>query len=331
MLISYFKNKLILQFILLFLLCVGLWMHSLTQPVAMPVSVSFSPLYNFIYTIFESWPMVQVILAGIFVFLQAIWLNEIFISNNLVQRNVLLPALVYVVLMSSAPVINVLHPVLISNFIIIAVMNQMLSIYKSKEPYIAVLQSGILISIASWIYFPYVTFILFLWLLFFVYQIYTWREWLISVIGFLLPYIYLAVYYFLTDQLFEVANTFYFHLAVLPRLNLPTSEYVLIVWFFIAILVALSIFRLFPGLFEGRLEARKKTRALLMFLLIAVASAVYSGSFIPYHLTLLAIPFSAFFTNYFLSVKRTMFIEVLFTIFLIYLLVGRWIPLATFL
>lgn len=325
MLISYFRNKLILQFILLFLLCIGLWTHNLVQPVTMPVSQNFAPFYNFIAGLLSDLPLLQVIIAGIFVFFQAIWLNEIFISNNLIQRNILLPALIYVVLMSSAPAISVLHPVLIANFIIIAVINQMLSIYNSKEPYLKVLQSAILISIASWIYFPFALFIVFLWLLFVVYQLYTWREWLISVIGFLLPYLYLAAYYFITDRLTEVANTIYLQFALLPRLNLPINEYVYIVWFFIAVLAALSIFRLFPGLFEGRLELRKKTRALLMFFLVALGSAVYSGGFFPYHLTLLAIPFSVFFANYFLSVKKTLFIEILFLVFLLYVLFGRWI------
>jgi len=325
MLIAYFKNKLILQYIMLFLIGAGLWMHSLLQPVPMPEADNFSPVYDWIYFLLEGFPVLQVLLAGIFVFIQAVWLNEIFINNNLIQRNVLLPGLMFVVLMSSAPAINILHPVLIANFIIIAVINLMLAIYKTKEPYLQVLQSAIMISIASWIYFPFITFILFIWLLFFVYQIYTWREWLISVLGFMLPYLYLAVYYFLTDNFIPVFNTIYLRLAELPRLNIPASEYAIIVWLFISTLVVLSIFRLLPGLFEGRLEVRKKSRALLAFFIVSAGSAIYSGDLLPYHLTLLAIPLSAFFTNYFLTLRKTIYIELLFATFLMYLLLGRWI------
>lgn len=326
MIIHLFRRNYFIQYLFLLVFAVLLWSDVLLYPELILKnlqSTGIDRLDNFV----ADFPRIMIIISLVVLILQAFILNQVLIRNYLTDRNQLLTSALYILLWSSSPVLLQPNVVLLVSLTLVILLNVIFRMYGKPDPYGQVFDAAFLVGIASLIYFPAIFFIAFIWMCFIVYQIFTWREWIISFIGFLLPYFFIGTYFFWTDQLVEKALGFADRFLISWPPVFTTNTYTFIIWSLIFLLVLVSMGHILRNLSENKIDQRKKNRVLVMFFVITVASVIYSGDMLKLHLALLAIPVSAFLSSHFSETRRLLLPEIITLLILVVVVVGKIINL----
>ena len=325
MLIRLFKSKFYVQYIAFFILAILLWGDVLFHPqVNFAFSIKDYYTSEWFNSLISANRYLATIVAFLLLFFQSLALNQILENNKLSEKTDLLPAVVYFVFMSSVPPLLSLHPVIVVNFLLILVIKFLLRIYHKQEAYDDVFTAGFLTGIASAIYFPAIFFLLFIWLSFVIYRIFSWREWIISIIGLIVPYLFIGVYFFWIDEFMIWAEDF---VSLFCAFHLPELKFRVYTWIILAcigLLIFTAFIKLFPNLNKRKIDIRKKVNVLAAFFLLTIATSFYSGNLCVFHLCLVFIPFSALTASYFSSVKRIFIPEIMFAIIIILILAGKF-------
>jgi hypothetical protein len=327
MFIRFFKARYFGQFAALFLLAVVLWIDIIIDPSAIAPDGDSSNFFG-LTGLLQKYPVILVVFSILLLLFQAILLNQILENHRLMERHQLLTAAMYVVIMSSSPVLTNPVGMLLTNFILILQLNIVLNIYGKKEPYREVFDAAFLIGIASLIHFPVVIFIVFLWTCLVLYQIFTGREWLISIVGILIPHLFAGTYFYITGQIETGINKLITFFTQIQPPEFTESIYLYITWGFLAVLAIISLGQFSRGLTENTISLRKKFRTIVIFFIISLVSAIFSEETLMLHLVIIAIPVSAFIALYLSKTKKPFIPEIILLLLLISILMGKYFNLS---
>lgn len=202
------KTGFFLQFIIFLAIGVMFWFPAFVQPVASQEMELVGPLYH----LFSSWLngnlLISVSLAALLVFGLA-FLNHIMLaSNDLIPRDGFVDAIILLILLSWNPGTDYFHAALPAGILLLLAVNMLMRMYGQTDPYQYVLSASFSIGMAALFYLPAIYFMIGLWLSLLTYRIASWREWLISLIGVILPVIYILSFYFLTGKLSQGIKVF---------------------------------------------------------------------------------------------------------------------------
>jgi hypothetical protein len=318
MLVSFFKpNHPVTLLIALPLMLIVLRLPGI---LAFPVNPNFAEqgfLFDLFIRLCNFIPYAGVTLSLIFVYLQCLLVNRIVNHYELLKPATNLPALLYGLIMSFSVDVQMLHPVIIANFFVIFALGRMCSGFNQKAIFSEAFDAAMLIALASFFYFPSIIFYLFIFLNLVFTRPFVWREYVISLLGLLLPYLFLFTWYFWTDQLFEVIRNQiipFFQPAVLniPDLSGSTAWAAL----FLGILLLFSVFVIIQYMIKNILRIQYLWRTLFILLVISSGVVLMSRDRSLYVLMLTAVPVSFFTAGYFLLMKARRLAEVLFTVLL---------------
>jgi hypothetical protein len=330
MFIKFFRKSYLLQYLALFFISVILWLPGYVKPlIAQPDLDPFlNPGFSLILWLNQKSILAGFLFAFVLVFFSAIMLNRILETYDLIPKNNLIPALVYMVLMSHSTEQQSLNPILISGLCLLVVLYIMFSIYNENEAYSTIFNAGVLIAFSSFFYFPSFIFIFFVWLTFFVYRLYHWREWVIVLAGFITPWLFLLVYFFWSDRLELVYNALMvsitgfstfelnFHLPVLSIITLG----------FIALLFLWSFLKLAGELQEKVISIRKKYWSAFWFLFLGTVTFIFSGSDAVFILSYLAVPVTMFMAYALTHQKKLLWIDIIFSLLIFIIVIKNLIP-----
>ena len=200
MLIRFFNQSYVIHFIAFLMLATALWIPSFVMPVSDYEMEKLSPIYNLIIANLKS-PIILSVLAFVLLFAQSIYLNVIITDHELGQRNSSFASVFYFLIMSMHYGMLKFHPIILAGFFLIKAINSMLNLYMAEDQRRACFKIGFFIGISSLCYFPSIYFMVLVIILLLLYSIATWRKIIIPLIGLMIPYIFLATWYFVTDQL----------------------------------------------------------------------------------------------------------------------------------
>lgn len=191
-----------------------------------------------------------------------------------------------------------------------------MKIYGVTNPYDTILNSSITIGLASMIQPLAVLFLIFLWMAFFTLRISTWREWVISLLGLLIPYIYLAFWFFWTDRLdlaiAEYAD-FFRYLSLIP-VGHSVRETGILALLGLILIISMAAFVNDAG--DKIISIRKKMWIGVQFTLISIAAMVLSGKDAMLTMPLVLLPVSMMFAHLVTRSKRSWPWDLLYGIFL---------------
>ena len=245
-------------------------------------------------------------IGGMILILLGGFLLNLMLSNvGLVSKNSLLPTLLYCIFMSATA--TTLTPALVANLIIVAILHLLLlrgtSLTITTDK---IFGSTALISIASMIYLPMLTFLITYILICINYRLYRWREWMVLILGLLAPYILVWSYLFLTGGLKASLLHMAGQLADIgirtePIAPLRTAALVLL----IAMLVV-SIVSLWLKLGEKTVIWKKNAITVMLPTVSGLGALLYTSLF-PVNLQFLAVPFALCGTHLFTLQERNAF------------------------
>jgi len=116
-----------------------------------------------------------------------------------------------------------MHAILPAGILIIIALNAIMGMYGRPAAYHQVFTAAFSIGIASLFYIPLAYLMLMIWLTLITYRISTWHEYVVSVVGFILPLIYYISWLFWNDNLpsgLHQLGDNLFNLILPPRLSI---------------------------------------------------------------------------------------------------------------
>jgi hypothetical protein len=310
--------------ILIPLLGIVLWLPGFLHP-GQTIEEPFMPLYGSLNGFFLAHPLVGTITGFIILMGEAFLLNFLLQQHQILTRKNWLPALLTVVFGSCSSGLLWPLPEQLAGLLILAALYLLLGTYRQDRALSPIFNSGVLLGLASLFYFPAFLFFFFFFIVVIMLRPFVWREWLMLLIGFLLPFIYSGFWFFWNDQL-EISTQVYLINPILDRsffLKLDTSDYFLTA--VTLLLIVVSTGRLLSSSLTSALKTKKGIGVMtwLMFFSLVVllpAPNFASGSFrfVIYPLAFLA-------SNYFLAARRLWIAESIFTLLLIGIGISYWL------
>ena len=267
--IRFFKSQQVATLFIIPVIVLLLWAQSFFGD-SFVLKMEGMPLQNLLMNILASFPeFVQVLFGIAFVSFGAIYLSILVNRHEVLYRNSYLPAFMYVLLMSCALPLLQFHPVILVNLIMMVVLDKTFILFKVESPVSPLFDSSFLISIASLLYFPAAVFFILFLMAVAMLRPFNIREWVIAFVGFLLPYFFLCVYFFWTDQFQNGWN------QIIERFNpgLFKFEFVWsqpLLWLItiFSLLLLLSFYHLRQNFYKNVIRTRAYQQILFLYLFI---------------------------------------------------------------
>jgi hypothetical protein len=258
----------------------------------------------------------NVIIAGILIFIQAILFNRVINNHGLLNKPNYLPALLYITGASLFMPFLVLSPTLVSLFLLIWAMDKFLKMGKSPGAIMIMFDIGMIIGVATLIYFPFIVMLLLLWLSLLLYRSFSWREWISGLIGFLTIFFFLAVFYYWNDDIHL------FYKIWLPLANkfpsvfkINYNDYLVLVP--VLIMMILAMIQLRENFFRSFISTRKAFQLLFFMFLLGIVGFYTKPDFVLSHFLLCVPPGAVLLAYYFSNATKRWFYESLFLVLVI--------------
>jgi hypothetical protein len=254
---------------------------------------------------------VNMALAGILVFIQALLLNYIVNFYNLLSKPSFLPALMYVTVASLFTPFLTLSPPLICNFLVIWMLYKVLAFYKSTDVKANAYDLGMIVAVGSIFYLPFIYFFLIIWIALLIFRPFDWRDWAAAVMGYATIFFFLAVSYYLTDHIHDFIKIWDPLGTRFPvKFNINYYNYLLLIP--VILILVLCFFKLQGNFFKSYILVRKTFQLLFCAFIIAGVAFYVKADFRLNHFLLCAVPATIFFSYYFLYAAKRWFYETLY-------------------
>jgi hypothetical protein len=321
MIIRTFHKSYLPQYLLLLALALLLWGGAFLSP---PVpDTTGNPFLNPGYALLLDWlgnsPRLLVAAAFLLMLGAALLFNFTLEKSGLSATNSLVPALIFILLISLFPALQTLHRAFIPGVLVIVILHNVFDLYTEEEAYPKIFNSGFFIAVSSFFYFPSIAFILFIWFTFVVYRLYSWREWIILLFGFFTPYLLLWTWYFWTDELAMVFEAYvsYFQPKMLLHFDTGLTVINYISLGLIAILFIRGFFVQALTLQENVISVRKRFWAVMLFFVVALLSFLFSGHQAPFHAVFIQIALALIIQGLMVHLKRFLFTELVVMVLIV--------------
>lgn len=321
MFVKTFKKNYPLQLALLAIIPLLLWSPAFISPPSL-ITTSFDmPIYKLIYSVLSPLKTLSTILAFILVLLQGLLINSIFSSNQLCPKTTFLPAFIYILLLSSDYTSMTISPILILNTFILFSIFFIFRSYDKSEGLDEAYNANLFIALATLTFAPAILLILWIWLSLLNYKSYKWRYWIISILGFLTPMIFLLIYYFLTDKLLARSNFFYESFYHLPNFYIYLEPIQVVFYISMGIFGLVTLFNTLANKSDNNINYRKKTNVIAIYSFLALLPAIYCID--QEELIYFFAPaFALQFFNFFFAKRKLIYSNIVFTLFLL-LIIAR--------
>ncbi len=300
--------------IVLFALRVGYILHA-------PANIEFTFVEPFARTLvpldYEHFfsPGVNVFLAAVLVFIQALLLNYLVNRDNLLSKPSFLPALMYVTVSGLFTPFLVLSPPLLCNFLVIWMLFKLLDFYKGDNAMSNAYDVGMIVALGTLIYLPFIYLFLLIWIALIIFRPFNWREWVAGIIGFATIFFFLAVIYYMKDQMSQF-YTIWLPLGTKFPNSIHIDYYNYLILIPVILILGLCFITLRQNFFKSYVQVRKSFQLLFWFFLIGGLSFYVKQQFNLNHFLLCAVPAAVFFAYYFLYAGKKWFYETLFLLML---------------
>ena len=222
---------------------------------------------------------------------QALLFNRIFNVQRMLGNPNFLPAMAYMVITSLFVEWNQFSAPLLVNYLLILVFYRLVNIQNTQRAGAAIFNVGLLMGVITLLYQPAVIFILLMLMALFIMRPFRIREWLINLLGITMPYYFLILMLYLTDQWDwdKLTPEIAFGLPAMPgTIELTVSIILLILPFIIGgFLVNANLNKMF-------IQVRKGWSLLLLFLIISTLIILVNEGNNYINWLLCAVPLTAF-------------------------------------
>ncbi len=320
MLLKLFRSNRSLVTLILPLFIIAIWLPGLLKQQALIFPVGQHPgLFQKICLGFTAKNvMLSKIIALFFFFIISIMIVRLNTRYFIIPSRTQLPAVIYMFIVSSDVTLHKFSPVILSCLFLVLAVNRVFASYKYEGVAYHFFDAALLISLSSLIYINALFFISFVWLGLILLRTFKWREWIFTIIGLVLPYLFLSVYFYGTDR--SIKESLFYAISNNFEDRIPFTDKIAGIYI---IVIVLSVFIIISSLFMMHKFDTKKIHARKYFLfffwmfiiliLLFILLPSYGGEYILFA----AIPLTFLLSHYFIFTKINFINRILFTILLL--------------
>ncbi|NNM95419.1 MAG: hypothetical protein HKL88_08150 [Bacteroidia bacterium] len=317
MIVRTLKSNSLISLALPALLPAFIWVAAALLRHAAPAPIP-APIFNALFGWLLAMPYVQ-LFAGFLLLCTEAYLWGRFINNlTLLHQSSNMPAFFYALLMSYRTTQVDFYPALAASLFLMLALGRVAESYTREKALSEAFDAGFLIGIAALLYLPASVFLIFLLIAFLIMRSIVWREPVVSLIGFLLPFMFAFTLYalfiksgsfFKTEVLQQAIGKFQFA----PRV---TWQHIFVLS--VLLLTGLICLVNYAGAYSNNVVKKQKIWGLMLwFAFFAVLAGILSPQKDSRSFSLLAIPCSFIFSNYFLRSKSKWLPDLLFLLILV--------------
>jgi len=325
MLIKFFKSSFLIQYFVLVLFTAALWVPGFLANPGLPVEPNLiTPLYNIAHYLLSLWQGASPALAVAIVLTSALTLNNILVFHDLTPKNNILPAFIFILLMSSNPHALCSSPVILALPLLTWFLHTIYKMNDEPENYMEVFNAGILVAVISLIYPPAIALFLFIWMTMLVYGIFNGRNLIISVLAVLIPYMYVFLYFFWTDRLDEALFAYSDFFRTLLAFIINKEALQLTIWAIFALFMLFPAFTRISGTLSSfNINFRKKMAATNWLMVFSLPLIFLHGDS-DYNL-LIFLPAGVMIAHYYQLFKKSFVNEITVLVFLLLVLINNYL------
>jgi hypothetical protein len=314
--------------ILIIITLICIWMNTFIHGSIYAASVYENnpmPLYGLLKNLIHGSRTLEVILTFSIVSLMSFVIVNFNTNGFFISERTFLPALFYVLLGGLFPDHQLMSPVIPASVFLIFAMIRIMDAYHINGTAYNYFDAGILISTGSLFYANLIWFGILVIIGIALLRTGNLKEIFISILGLFTPYIItFGIYYVLGKDLRALISLLSDNLFTRPGHYHYTGMTIVALIFFSGLVLA-SIVQLFNKINTKKVKSRKTYSLLLWTFLISLIVFLTVPSASVELIWIIAIPVSYFLTHYFLTVKRKLVPELLFSlIFVFVVLIQLW-------
>ncbi|MBN8701455.1 MAG: hypothetical protein J0M08_00155 [Bacteroidetes bacterium] len=321
--INFFRNNTPFATIIICVLGVLLWFSGFLNSTSIIVKHEM-PLFETIAFSYNKASIAVSAFSLLLILGSSLLLNRLCNDYELLGRPNYVVGLIYLLICCSLPGLlkpNAFH---FSNIIIVLGLQRLLSGYRQTSALSSVFDSSLLFGIATLFDFSSVTLVLFVWISIAIIRPFNWQEWVIPVIGFIIPYLFLGVYFFWIDRIdYLIYDKMLYNIIYEPFVLNFTSKEMPVIYTLLAILI-FSLFNYFTGGVTPKLKSQKVLQVLLVLLFVNLIGVLFSREIGYEMLAQCAIPLSVFIGRYLYVIRRPFFSELFFFLLLAVIIVCKF-------
>lgn len=236
---------------------------------------------------------------------------------SFIRARTMLPAPLFIIMISGLTGMHTLHPVYFAAFLFLMAVYRFFNAFDKVKPYSAIFDAGLLLGMASLFYFNII--VLFP-AFFFGIGILTretrWREFVILIVGVILPFIFALSYSFFTGSFLELLKIFELN-TLTPnnhfKENIPLHIYL----GYLIILTLLGSVKIIQQYDTKKVSTRKFFSVFFLFFICSLASFTFVPATSQEMLVVTLIPVSFLVSNFFVFLKSRFWGEFLFSLLLV--------------
>lgn len=322
--IKFFRQSYIIQYIVLALLAVALWLPAfMSSTVDLTLTTPVTPIYNWFSGLLDASSLAMLITAFVLMVLEAMFFNSILVANQIIPKVSTMGAFAFLLFMNLTLTQTGFFPFALSLLFILAMIHICFLVFQHQNPEIYLFNAGACLALATMCYFPSIVLIAWILISLIISHFSSMRLLIIPVIGFLFPYfIYFAGTY-LFGNLPSVLQGYSDYFA---NMSLATDGFR---GRYIALYAVLSVFVLMPLVnsgnynFEKSVAVRAKMTMTIVLMLFSILLLFAGGNPLLHGLVFLALAIVA---TYDLSyVDKTGPANIVLTVFLILIFLNRYL------
>ncbi|MCQ2299409.1 MAG: hypothetical protein MJZ81_04710 [Bacteroidales bacterium] len=301
--IKFFKQNIILQLILVLLFSLVIWFGSFLHPQAPATAFEIAPLYTLCTDWMSSFPLLATILAWLLVLCEGVAFSIVLTRHKLFSTETLLPALIFLITMGLTSENHTLNPIIMALPFVILTIHKMMMYEKVSPNATNILDAALYSAIATMFCQQCIVMLLFVYIALTVHSLYHWRYWVMPVFGFAVPYIALAIIYYLSDRLYYNYYIFTTDLSDIHFSILACSAFDHIKSYLLLVATVVCAATAIMHNIEHSASYRHNTGILFALLFVFVLSQFYN-QFFPINGAVLALPLSFWVTERLFSIKK---------------------------
>ena len=312
MLLKTLKSNQTFHFLLIPFIAAALWVKSFMNPIPFPFysGEDMMLLYQPINALVGKSTVTSNIIALLFIILLAFLILKINVQYSFIRVRTVLPSVLFIVITSGLHELHAMHPVYPAALFLILTVDRIFNAYDKEVIHSNAFEAGIFLAIGSLFYLNLAFFFPFLWIGFIIIKPkVNWREYILSTLGFIFPWLVALAYYAGTGQTDELLGTLKANIS-LHQSFLKGSLPIQIYLGFLGFLTLLASFLILSQYDGKKISSRKYFKAFFWIFLISGVLIVANPAVSQDIIVLLAIPLTYLISNYLIYMKRQVWGEI---------------------
>mgnify|MGYP006935312304 CR=1 FL=1 len=321
MFVRIYKTGYIFHAISILIIALVIWIPSFVIKRDVPINeTSLNDIYSFFYS---SNYYINLVISCVLILASAITLNIIIVDNDLAPKTSFLGMFFFVLLSSSLNSSIEMNRFLWVSFFMLLMINAIFKLPKSEATIPRVFNASLYLGIASLFYFPIAILIFVVWASLMTFRISNWREYIVAIIGLLLPIFLFFIWYYyyeLEEQFYAIIlSSFKVEFTFLAMSTLD----VVIGIISLGILVP-SVFKTSGSMMEKSIAIRQKLSITLWLLVVSLIVFLVFEKF-ESHEFILLVPLTIILTNVVSNVKKVKWIDLYISLLFILVVVNHYL------